>query len=498
MRNSSQKLFSAKDRSYLQKRGISTIQANKQLERFRTGFPFVELLDPCTAGKGVLRLSLQEQKQAEARFLKEVSAIQIQKFVPASGAASRMFHFLEDANPDFDGLKNKFLKHLPDFAFYPALAETLKKSGQDILKLRKAKKLAPIVKALLEKEGLGYGQAPKGMVLFHRDGAQARTAFAEQLNEAVVFAGSGKKISVHFTLPETARAQVRRQLKNTAAKMRSYKVTLSDSIQSPATDCLAVEKEGGLIRTSQGAPLLRPSGHGALLDNLNKIKSKIIYVKNIDNILPAHKRGEADRWKRILTGVFIQTQAEIFNAQKILKKKKMSPHEALLALRLAQRLGWHGAGRKNLTAFFNRPLRVCGMVPNAGEPGGGPFWTRDSEGNVSAQIIESAEVNFKNKKQEQIWRSSTHFNPVEFVCGAHDFSGKKYDLTRFVDENRGIISKKSYQGREIRVMELPGLWNGSMAHWLTLFVEIPGSVFAPVKTVLDLLRSEHQPGKYKK
>ncbi len=490
--------FSVREKAQLKNRGITLLQAKQQISRFKKGFSHAVLVRPCTLGKGIFKLNHEEQKSSERRFLKEKSRKKIIKFVPASGAASRMFHFLEDPKPEYKALKQKFLKRLSDFAFYSELGKVLKKRSQNIEWLKKEKNIAAIVSALLEKDGLGYRQAPKGMILFHRNGKKARTAFEDQLREGTIFADAQKKTHIHFTLSGAARAEVRRHLRHAATAMRRQFV-LSDSIQSPATDCLAAKENGAPVRDEKGGLLLRPAGHGALLANLNQIKSGLIYVKNIDNILPPENRGEADRWKRVLCGVFLDIQSRIFEAQKILKKKKMTPHEAVFILGLAAEQGCGfseppggSPNRQKLMQFFNRPLRVCGMVPNTGEPGGGPFWVRDANGNVSAQIIEAAEVDFKNKTQVRIWKASTHFNPVDFVCGVFDAQGKKYNLMDFSDPERGLISKKSYLGKGIQVMELPGLWNGGMANWISVFVEIPTNVFAPVKTALDLLRPEHQ------
>ncbi|HCM42458.1 MAG TPA: DUF4301 domain-containing protein [Candidatus Omnitrophica bacterium] len=487
--------FSKNDTLQLKEQGIPVSKAAEQIERLKKGFPFVQLLKPCTAGDGIFRLDAREQKTAENKFHTEVIRKTVLKFVPASGAASRMFQFLEDKDAKHDAAKQKFLEALPQFAFYSQLSVAVKKNGYDIAVLRRKKDLKTIVSALLEKDGLGYREAPKGMILFHGRGKNARTAFEEQLDEARIFADKKKTSHLHFTLPPAARKNVRLHLKQAT---RGAKFVIGDSIQSPASECLAMEKNGKPVRSDKDSLLLRPSGHGALLENLNRLKADLIYVKNIDNILPAVKRKEADRWKKILTGFFIFKQEEIFRAQAILAQKKMQPRDLLFTLVLAQELGWDAAhpgaegSRKSLEHFFNRPFRVCAMVPNAGEPGGGPFWIRDSRGKVSAQIIESAEVNLKDKAQEKIWRASTHFNPVDFVCGVYDCRGKKYNLPEFRDPERGLIAEKSYQGRSIRVMELPGLWNGSMADWLTVFVEVPGVTFAPVKTVLDLIRKEHQ------
>ena len=504
--------FSKQDERQAKKRGISVAEMTKQMSRFKKGFSFVRLTSPCVVNKGIIKLSPQEQNRAEKHFLAVAWQKKSVKFVPASGAASRMFLFLEDAKPEYNDLKKLFLKRLPDFAFYSELAKAIKKKGLDIMKLRRAKDLKPIVEALLEEDGLDYRQAPKGMILFHREGKKARTGFEEQLSEGILFADKKGRAQLHFTLPSQSRMEVRNHLK-IAARGARHSFLLSDSIQSPATDCLAMEKSGEPVRTDKRQLLFRPAGHGALLSNLNHIKKAgFIYVKNIDNILPTANRKESDQWKRILCGVFLETQEKTFKAQKILEKKKMMPEEALFVIQLAAKLGWKAPssfsqrlggspnrhkGRESLSHFFHRPLRVCGMVPKTGEPGGGPFWTKNRYGNITPQIVESAEVNFKSKQQETIWRSSTHFNPVEFVCGTYDAHGKKFNLMEFADAERGLIAKKNYQGREIRVMELPGLWNGGMANWITVFIEISVSAFAPVKTALDLLRPEHQPRKMK-
>ena len=296
--------FSAQDKTRLNSRGITPAQAAEQLARFKKGFPFAELISPCTAGKGILRLGAKEQKKAQQKFVQNAPRKKFLKFIPASGAASRMFHFLEDPKPEQAAAKQKFLNRISDFAFYAQLAQVLKKEGHEIAALKKSKKLAPIIRALLEKEGLGYRQAPKGMILFHRSGKNSRTAFEDQLREAALFESAQKKTHAHFTLPAAARTEVRQHLKKVKAAIPRRQFILSDSIQSPATDCLAVEKNGAPVRDEKKQILLRPAGHGALLANLNQIKADLIYVKNIDNILPPEHRAEADRWKKILCGVF--------------------------------------------------------------------------------------------------------------------------------------------------------------------------------------------------
>ncbi len=485
------KSFSSADAAELKKRGISIAKAEEQLRRFKRGFPFVELVKPCTVQEGIWKLSQAEEKNAENLFSRVAPSKQIVKFVPASGAASRMFHFLQESKPEVEDLKKSFLKNLPQFAFYEELKRAMRKRGLDLEKLRRQKKLAAIVQALLENQGLGYQRAPKGLILFHGRRKTARTAFQEQLAEAVLFQDKKRRVRAHFTLPVETRGDAVRHLQKARRLFSKYRFNITDSVQSPATDCLAVDERGFPARGETGKLLLRPAGHGALLENLNQIKADVVYIKNIDNILPEAKRREADRWKKILTGVFLEIQADVFWAQAVIRQKKISPEQALRLLKTAAKLGWQGKGREALRVFFDRPLRVGGVVPNTGEPGGGPFWIRSKNG-LSAQIVESAEVNFRSTAQDRIWRSSTHFNPVEFVCGVCDYRGKKYNLMNYVDRERSIITRKSDRGRAIRAMELPGLWNGGMGDWLTVFVEIPAAVFAPVKTVLDLLRKEHQ------
>lgn len=475
----------------LKRHGISSARAEEQLRALKKGFSFAKLARPATLNDGIWKLSPPEQKFAEQKFLELMHRKNILKFVPASGAASRMFQFLEDQDPKYGESKKKFLDNLPRLAFYDALARAAKRNGQDLKVLRKQKNLAAIAALLLNSDGLGYRLEPKGGILFHGKGKKARTAFEEQLAEAVELLG--KSPSVHFTLPIPKRRELRRFLKQTSKKY-SAKIKLTDSVQEPATDHLALEKNGRPVKDGAGHLLLRPSGHGALLGNLNQICADAIFVKNIDNILPRQNRKEADRWKRILGGVFFETQFKVFEAQRILKQSKMTPAELLFVLKTAALLGAPRTALRDrhlLSLFLNRPLRICGMVPNSGEPGGGPFWVESGRG-ASLQIIESAEVNLKNPGQNKIWQQSTHFNPVDFICGVCDHRGKKYNLHQFKDPSRGMIAEKNYSGRTIKVMELPGLWNGSMADWITVFVEVPASTFAPVKTVLDLLRKEHQ------
>ena len=447
--------FTAQDLEQLAARGISVEKAEAQLECFRKGFPELDIVAPASTKKGILAPKRAEQEAyiaAWQEYLKE--GHKILKFVPASGAASRMFknlfQYLED------GIETpfiqEFLANKDKFAFGPQLSG---KEGQDA------------VRYLLQD--MHYGDLPKGLLLFHKYRDGARTPALEHLVEGAQYCkGEGEKPTVylHFTVSHDHLPLFRQHIAENLAKFEEkygvkYDVTFSE--QLPNTDTIAANPDGTPFRTKDGKLLFRPGGHGALIENLNQQDADIVFIKNIDNVVPDRLKKDTIRYKQILAGVLVTEQKRVFEA---LKDPNLSDEER---------------------AKLNRPIRVCGVVKNTGEPGGGPFLVREADGSISCQILESTQIS-----DPELMKQSTHFNPVDLVCAIRDFEGKPFDLPQYVDPQTGFISNKSKDGKELLALELPGLWNGAMAKWNTIFVEVPVSTFNPVKTVNDLLREQHQ------
>ena len=450
--------FSAQDLEQLQARGISVEKAEAQLECFRNGFPQLDIVAPASTKKGILAPKKAEQEEYIAAWQKYLEeGHKILKFVPASGAASRMFknlfQYLED------GIETPFIQdflaHKDQFAFGPQLAG---KEGQDA------------VRYLLQD--MHYGDLPKGLLLFHKYRDGARTPALEHLVEGALYCvapgkdGEKPTAYLHFTVSHDHLPLFRQHIADNLKKFEEkynvkYDVTFSE--QLPSTDTIAANPDGTPFRTKDGKLLFRPGGHGALIENLNRQNADIVFIKNIDNVVPDRLKKDTIRYKQILAGVLVTEQKRVFEA---LKNPNLSDEER---------------------AQLNRPIRVCGVVKNTGEPGGGPFLVREADGSISCQILESTQIS-----DPELMKQSTHFNPVDLVCAIRDYEGKPFDLPKYVDPQTGFISNKSKDGKELLALELPGLWNGAMSRWNTIFVEVPVSTFNPVKTVNDLLREQHQ------
>ena len=444
--------FTQQDIEQLSARGISVQKAEEQLKYFQTGFPVLDIVEPAALHKGVISPSVAERKEfiaAWQEYLKE--GHKVLKFVPASGAASRMFKNL------FEYLDNgvetpfiqEFLGNISKFAFGDQLAG---KQGQDA------------VRFLLKD--MNYGNLPKGLLLFHsyRDGA--RTPALEHMVEGALYAASNGEVNIHFTVSHDHLPLFRKHIADHLQKLEAkygVRFNVSFSEQKPSTDTLAANPDGTPFRTADGKLLFRPGGHGALIENLNEQDADIVFVKNIDNVVPDRLKGSTVEFKQLLAGVLVTEQKRVFEA---LRNPDLSAEER---------------------ARLNRPIRVCGVVRNTGEPGGGPFRVREEDGSITNQILESVQI-----PDKELMAKSKYFNPVDLVCAIKDYEGKPFDLLKFVDPKTGFISQKSKDGRELQALELPGLWNGAMAKWNTIFVEVPVSTFNPVKTVNDLLREQHQ------
>ena len=506
-------MFTQEDLQTFASKGMSEDGIHEQLQCFAHGFPFLKLSASAAVGNGILAID----ETAAEKYLNEWDEYlagnhRIVKFVPASGAASRMFknlfEFL-DAPRDVptSDFEKKFFDRIADFAFFPALNEAcLRLYRKDIPALLAEGGYKKVVAALLNEEGLNYGALPKGLLQFHRYEQQVRTAMEEHLAEGAMYAGNAARdVSVHFTvshdhLPlfKALVEQVRPQYES------SYNVRyhISFSEQKPSTDTIAADMENKPFRDSKGNLVFRPGGHGALIENLNDIDADVIFVKNIDNVVPDRLKEETVKYKKIIGGVLISLKKQIDSYVAMLKNSRYSAEdlrEMLAFLQTKLFLSNPEACRMNddelanyLLHKFERPLRVCGMVKNVGEPGGGPFLAYNQDGTVSLQILESSQIDMNNPEAKALFEQGTHFNPVDLVCAVRDGEGKKYDLPRYVDKNTGFISYKSKNGKELKALELPGLWNGAMSDWNTLFVEVPIATFNPVKTVNDLLREQHQ------
>ena len=477
-------MFTNEDIKQIEARGLSVADVERQIENFRNGFPSLPVVRAAAGGDGVKQLSDDEVKAAESNYDNQASKLRTIKFVPASGAATRMFKELfEYVNDDkrTPGI-DKLIVNLEKFAFFPELAKFLKPQIED----------KDVVRNIII-DGLEYGAKPKGLVTFHAYKEGARKPIEEHLVEAALYASNGKSADIHFTVSPEHQEGFEALLKERQSHYEEkfgIRYNVSFSVQSPATDTIAVNPDNTPFRTDEGKLLFRPAGHGALITNLDKLNADIIFVKNIDNVTTDERKPDTVTFKKVLAGELLRLQGRSFELLRALERGEAVEAEAaaFLSNELCCKLP-EGASRELIVKTLDRPIRVCGMVKNEGEPGGGPFWVRDDEGREQLQIAESSQI---AKEDMHLMKEATHFNPVDLVCGVQRYDGTKYDLTKYTDPKTGFISSKSAGGRELRAQELPGLWNGAMANWNTLFVEVPISTFSPVKVVQDLLRPEHQ------
>ncbi|MEJ2470550.1 MAG: DUF4301 family protein [Desulfuromonadales bacterium] len=508
--------FSEQDRQQLAAIGLPPQDAERQIKLLSSGQAEIKLERPCRPGDGIIQLAQEQAARCQEMFDQAVAAGRLLRFVPASGAASRMFSPLrvapetleefhgddgQQATSEAIGNLNRFLDALPRFAFFADLEQALADDGHNLQQAMAARDLALIIRYLLEPCGLGYAQLPKGLLAFHATADGIRTPFIEHLAEAALLAGLDREVALHFTVSPEHLPLFKAQFaawQETLESTYGCDFRVSYSVQKPATDTLALDPSGQPLRTASGQLVLRPGGHGALLENLNDLAGDIILIRNIDNVVPDQRKHINLEWTKRLVGYLLDVQQE---QQALLKALHGQPNDPVVQERVLSFLNDRlqcaipaAAPYQELLAWLDRPLRVCGMVPSSGEPGGGPFWIRDHRGRMSRQIVEGAQIDSSDPNQAAILKQSTHFNPVDMVCGVRDWQQRPYDLSRYVDQDAVIITCKDQDGQTVRVLERPGLWNGSMAGWHTLFVEIPPEAFNPVKTVFDLLRPAHQPG----
>ena len=481
-----------------------------QLESFKQGFPFLSLVGPATPARGIQVWEETQVQHYQSYFQRKAAELDIVKFVPASGAASRMFKdlfsFLEtDGDLAKNGFTQKFIESLQKFAFYQDLEVVLQQEGESIASLLEKKEYKKLVAALLTETGLNYGNLPKGLLKFHAYTDANRCPAEEHLIEGIQYGvGKNKQVQIHFTVsPEHEEGFVKEisQHLPRLQEQAGLAFMLSYSHQKKSTDTIAVDEANEPFLEDDGSLLFRPAGHGALLENLNEVAADLIFIKNIDNVVPDRLKPVTKSYKMALAGLLLEVQARVFEALKALEEvshqsvsKAQEVYVSDLGGIIPQTL--QGASLTEQAAFFqaklNRPIRVCGMVKNTGEPGGGPFWIQEKDGTQSLQILETAQIDLNESESKQYFQASTHFNPVDLVCGTRDYRGQAFDLLQFRDMNTGFITEKSKSGKVLKALELPGLWNGAMAHWNTLFVEVPLITFNPVKTINDLLREEHQ------
>ena len=477
-------MFTHEEITQIEAHGLSVAAVEKQIENFRNGFPSLPVVRAAAGGDGVKQFDAESVAEREAYYTDNLKNIKTIKFVPASGAATRMFKELfEYVNDDkrTAGI-DKLIVNLEKFAFFPELAKYLQPQIDD----------KEVVRNIII-DGLAYGAKPKGLVTFHAYKDGARKPVEEHLVEAALYASSNGEANIHFTVSPEHQSGFEALLNERQSYYEQkfgIKYNVSFSIQSPATDTIAVNPDNTPFRTDDGKLLFRPAGHGALITNLDKLDADVIFVKNIDNVTTDERKADTVTFKKVLAGELLRLQSRTFELIRALERGEdvVAEAAAFITNDLCCKLP-ENPSRDLIIETLDRPIRVCGMVKNEGEPGGGPFWVRDDKGREQLQIAESSQIAAEDM---HLMKEATHFNPVDLVCGVKRYDGTKYDLTQYTDPKTGFISSKSAGGRELRAQELPGLWNGAMANWNTIFVEVPISTFSPVKVVQDLLRPEHQ------
>jgi hypothetical protein len=489
--------FSPADLAQLAAHGIPPAEAERQLAQLRSGQIRLHLTRPCTLGDGIYALPAARQPALLERFAAAAAAGSVIRFVPASGAATRMFQPLQSGDP---AALQRFLAELDNFPFANELADALARRRLDPAAAHHAGDLPLLLATLLSVPGLDYARLPKGLLAFHRSGDEVRTAFVEHLAETAQLVGAGHPVRLHCSISAEHRTLFEQHLaawRGTLEACYAAPLEVSFSEQLPATDTLALAADGMPLRDAAGRLVLRPGGHGALLANLAGLAQDLVLIRNIDNVVPDRRKAANLHWDRLLAGLLLELADR---QQALLEALRRHPDDATVRQRvrafLCDDLGVELAGEtgaEQLAARLDRPLRVCGMVANCGEPGGGPFWVSSRDGALSRQIVEAAQVDDSDPQQAAILAAATHFNPVDMACSLRDGGGRAYPLERFVDPAAAIVASKIQDGQPIRILERPGLWNGGMAGWHTLFVELPATTFNPVKTVFDLLRPAHQP-----
>lgn len=506
-------MLNNEDLAQIAAKGISTDTVKAQLKQFEKGFPFLKLAGSATVGHGITKLTPELEARATDRWHKYLAdGGEVTKFVPASGAASRMFKALfsfvdgPDDKPAAGSPVAELISRISEAPFIAELDAACKRlHGKDSSALIAEGRDKDVIAAIIRPEGMNYGQLPKALLTFHRYADGTRTSLEEQLAEGAQTAAVDGKVRLHFTVSADHRKLFEKKIAEVlpAVEAKSgLKYEISMSVQKPSTDTVAATQTDELFRDDNGRLVFRPGGHGALIENLNDIDSAVVFIKNIDNVVPDSRRADTVRYKQVIGGVLILIHDRIEKYIEKLDSKSYTPaeldemrkfmHDTLSIVDThADKLNGEELAAY-LKSKFDRPLRVCGMVRNEGEPGGGPFIAYNRDGSASPQILESTQIDPASEEAVSMMKKATHFNPVDLVCYIKRHDGSRYNLPDYVDPATGFISSKSFAGRELKALELPGLWNGAMSDWTTIFVEVPPTTFNPVKTVNDLLRPAHQ------
>ncbi len=514
--------FTPQDIAQIEAKGLTVKAVESQINTFKKGIPFTTIKAAATIGNGILKLKTANISNYVTLFDTQKQTLSLLKFVPASGAATRMFkflfEFLETYNSDKDSIDaslnnssvnplSVFIKGIEKLPFYNQVIASLTNSGIQFNTLSQSEKLWCFANRMLSETELNFGNFPKGLLPFHNyKNNHIATAFEEHLYEAAAYATVKNTANVHFTISkhhETKFASEFERIKQHITKNTGVNFNITFSYQQNSTDTIAVTSDNTPFRNENKVLLFRPSGHGALLKNLNALNADIIFIKNIDNVVVKKHIDKLADYKKALAGLLLSIQNETFEFLNRIETKTIKTEDLTQILEfLTKKLNvkvsndfdnYSEADKiEYLKEKLNRPIRVCGMVKNEGEPGGGPFWVQDAQGVISLQIVEAAQINTAIPSQKQALEQATHFNPVDLVCGTRNYKGEAFDLETFANYNAAFISSKTYLGKPIKALELPGLWNGSMAYWNTIFVEVPMATFNPVKTVNDLLKHSHQ------
>jgi len=516
-------MFSTKDRKYFKSYTIQLNNIKEQLLNFKNGFEKIHIIKPATIEDGIIKADEKSLNKFINEYNYQKDNLSIVKMVPASGAASRMFQQLYEFKDTYTGSEEDFLQfnsnqeigsmyyffnNLHILPFYQELKDNLLERGYFIDKLIEKCEYEFIIDEILSEDGLNYGAMPKGLIKFHSHKNSAVTPIEEHLVEAAHYCQNKKgNAYVHFTVSEEHLKEFKKHIKLNRKKYEKKYDTnfkVSFSVQKRSTDSIAIYYNNQVVRDKNGLPLLRQSGHGALIENLNEIKADIVFIKNIDNVLPDRLKPETYKNKAFIGGILVTLQDKIFEYLNLIEKSKFLTKEQVeeilkfckdkLNIITSNNLYYQGSVEISETLYnlLNRPIRVCGMVVNQGEPGGGPFWVENKDKSSSLQIVEKSQIDTDDTQQDIILENSTHFNPVDIVCGIRNYKGKKFNLLDYVDKSTGFITEKTYKGKKIKTQELPGLWNGAMANWITIFAEVPIETFSPVKTVQDLFKIEHR------
>lgn len=513
--------YSNTDIQQIEKKGLTVQKVDFQIQLFNKGVPYINLSSAATLKHGVSRVSNETKSYYINFFDSKRHDISILKFVPASGAATRMFktlfNFSKSYNPESETInsfinKNKekelsvFLVGLEKLPFYKIIAEKVEVLYPNYNAQSYHKQVHLFVKTMLDEDKLNYGFFPKGLLPFHKYKDHMATAFEEHLFEAALYASSNNEAHLHFTISEKHKTIFENEfmrIKEIVERKTNTTFYISFSYQKESTDTISVTPKNEPFRDENKNLFFRPSGHGALLQNLNELDADVIFIKNIDNVVVSKFEKEVADYKKMLAGILLEIQSQAFHYLELLDEGNLTEEELIsiaqfLSKKMSISISSEFEKYSNtyqiayLIEKLNRPIRVCGMVKNEGEPGGGPFWVKDQSGQISLQIVESAQIDKKNSHQKDILKGATHFNPVDLVCGIKNYKGEKFDLNKFVDHKTAFITMKTKVGKDLKALELPGLWNGSMANWNTIFVEVPLITFNPVKAVTDLLKITHQ------